>query len=149
MIIHRDHLLEAKKTCVGVEAGRYQAKEYADSIERKYGRRPVIFLTNGFETHIIDGQYPERKCSCIYSKRDLEKWFNLRSMRTSLRNVTVDKTIAGRYYQEAAIKAVCDAFDQKNRRKALLVMATDTNSNRTLQDTDKCRMGEEYSVSGR
>ena len=43
----------------------------------KYKRRPVIFLTNGFETHIIDGQYPERKCSVIYSKRDLEKWFNL------------------------------------------------------------------------
>ena len=42
-------------------------------------RRPVIFLTNGFETHIIDGQYPERKCSVIYSKRDLEKWFNLLS----------------------------------------------------------------------
>ena len=125
-------IIEAKKTCVGVEAGRYQAKEYADSIERKYGRRPVIFLTNGFETHIIDGQYPERKCSCIYSKRDLEKWFNLRSMRTSLRNVTVDKTIAGRYYQEAAIKAVCDAFDQKNRRKALLVMATGSGKTRTV-----------------
>lgn len=125
-------IIEAKKTCVGVETGRYQAKEYADSIERKYGRRPVIFLTNGFETHIIDGQYPERKCSCIYSKRDLEKWFNLRSMRTSLRNVTVDKTIAGRYYQEAAIKAVCDAFDQKNRRKALLVMATGSGKTRTV-----------------
>lgn len=125
-------IIEAKKTCVGVEAGRYQAKEYADSIERKYGRRPVIFLTNGFETHIIDGQYPERMCSCIYSKRDLEKWFNLRSMRTSLRNVTVDKTIAGRYYQEAAIKAVCDAFDQKNRRKALLVMATGSGKTRTV-----------------
>lgn len=125
-------IIEAKKTCVGVEAGRYQAKKYADSIERKYGRRPVIFLTNGFETHIIDGQYPERKCSCIYSKRDLEKWFNLRSMRTSLRNVTVDKTIAGRYYQEAAIKAVCDAFDQKNRRKALLVMATGSGKTRTV-----------------
>lgn len=125
-------IIEAKKTCVGVEAGRYQAKKYADSIERKYGRRPVIFLTNGFETHIIDGQYPERKCSCIYSKRDLEKWFNLRSMRTSLRNVTVDKTIAGRYYQEAAIKTVCDAFDQKNRRKALLVMATGSGKTRTV-----------------
>ncbi len=125
-------IIEAKKTCVGVEAGRYQAKEYADSIERKYGRRPVIFLTNGFETHIIDGQYPERKCSCIYSKRDLEKWFNLRSMRTSLRNVTVDKAIAGRYYQEAAIKAVCDVFDQKNRRKALLVMATGSGKTRTV-----------------
>ena len=25
----------------------------------------TIFLTNGFETRIIDGQYPERKCATI------------------------------------------------------------------------------------
>lgn len=70
-------VIEAKRTCVDVSKGRQQAKLYADLLEQKYNRRPVIFLTNGFETHIIDGQYPERKCSVIYSKRDLEKWFNL------------------------------------------------------------------------
>lgn len=51
-------------------------------------------MTNGFETRIIDGQYPERKCASIYSKRDLEKWFNLLTMRTSLKHVAVDKDIA-------------------------------------------------------
>lgn len=125
-------VIEAKRTCVDVAKGRQQAKLYADIIEQKYKRRPVIFLTNGFETHIIDGQYPERKCSCIYSKRDLEKWFNLLTMRTSLRNVMVNKDIAGRYYQEAAIKAVCNAFDEKNRRKALIVMATGSGKTRTV-----------------
>ena len=45
-------------------------------------------------------------------------------MRTGLKHVTVDKNIAGRYYQESAVKAVCDSLDEKNRRKALLVMAT-------------------------
>lgn len=93
---------------------------YADLLEKTYKRRPVVFLTNGFDTRIIDGQYPERKCSVIYSKRDLEKWFNLRSMRTSLKHITVDKNIAGRYYQEAAIKAVCRSFDEKNRGKHCL-----------------------------
>lgn len=44
------------------------------------------------------------------------------TMRTSLKHVVVDKNIAGRYYQESAIKAVCNSFDEKNRRKALLVM---------------------------
>ena len=117
-------IIEAKRTCVDVSKGRQQAKLYADLLEQKYKRRPVIFLTNGFDTHIIDGQYPERKCAVIYSKRDLEKWFNLLSMRTSLKHVTVDKNVAGRYYQEAAVKAVCDSFEEKNRRKALLVMAT-------------------------
>lgn len=125
-------VIEAKRTCVDVSKGRQQAKLYADLLEQKYKRRPVVFLTNGFETHIIDGQYPERKCSVIYSKRDLEKWFNLRSMRTSLKNVIVDKNIAGRYYQESAIKAVCSSFDEKNRRKALLVMATGSGKTRTV-----------------
>ena len=125
-------VIEAKRTCVDVSEGRQQAKLYADLLERKYKRRPVIFLTNGFDTRIIDGQYPERKCAAIYSKRDLEKWFNLRAMRTGLRNITIDKNIAGRYYQEAAIKAVCDSFSVKNKRKALLVMATGSGKTRTV-----------------
>ena len=125
-------VIEAKRTCVDVSKGRQQAKLYADLLEKKYKRRPVIFLTNGFETHIIDGQYPERKCATIYSKRDLEKWFNLLTMRISLKHITVDKSIADRYYQEAAIKAVCNSFDEKNHRKALLVMATGSGKTRTV-----------------
>lgn len=125
-------VIEAKRTCVDVSKGRQQTELYADILEKKYKRRPVIFLTNGFETRILDGQYPERKCACLYSKRDLEKMFNLRTMRTSLKNAMVKKNIAGRYYQEGAIKAVCDAFDQKNRRKALLVMATGSGKTRTV-----------------
>lgn len=125
-------VVEAKRTCVDVSKGRHQAKLYADLLEKQYGRRPVIFLTNGFETRIQDNLYPERKCACIYSKRDLEKLFNLQTLRTSLKNVTVDKRIAGRYYQEGAIKAVCDSFGNKNRRKALLVMATGSGKTRTV-----------------
>lgn len=125
-------VIEAKRTCVDVAKGRQQAKLYADLLEKQCGRRPVIFLTNGFDTRIDDGQYPERKVSMIYSKRDLEKWFNLQSMKTSLKHITVDKNIAGRYYQEGAVKAVCDSFGNKNRRKALLVMATGSGKTRTV-----------------
>ena len=125
-------VIEAKRTCVDVAKGRQQAKLYADLLEKQYHRRPVVFLTNGFETRIIDNQYPERKCAVIYSKRDLEKLFNLQAMRTSFTHVSVDKSIAGRYYQEGAIKAVCDSFDKKNRRKALLVMATGSGKTRTV-----------------
>ena len=103
-------VIEAKRTCVDVAKGRQQAKLYADLLEKKYHRRPVIFLTNGFETRITDNLYPERRCAAIYSKRDLEKLFNLQTMRTSLKNAMVDRAIAGRYYQEGAIKAVCDAI---------------------------------------
>jgi len=126
-------VLEAKRTCVDVAKGRQQAKLYADLLEQKYGRRPIIFLSNGFDTRIWnDKYYPERKVASVYSKRDLEKLFNLHTMRTSLKNVTVDKAIAGRYYQEGAIKAVCETLDKKNRRKALLVMATGSGKTRTV-----------------
>lgn len=125
-------VIEAKRTCKDVAVGRQQAKLYADLLEKKYGRRPVIFLTNGFDTRITDNLYPERKCAAIYSKRDLEKLFNLQTMRTSLKHISVDQNIAGRYYQEAAIKAVCDSFDKRNRRKALLVMATGSGKTRTV-----------------
>lgn len=125
-------VVEAKRTCVDPVKGRQQAKLYADIMEQQQGRRPVIFLTNGFETRIIDGQYPERKCAAIWSKRDLEKWFNLLRMRTHLKNAVVDKDIAGRYYQDGAIKAVCTSLDEKNRRKALLVMATGSGKTRTV-----------------
>lgn len=126
-------VLEAKRTCVDVSKGRQQAKLYADLLEQKYGRRPVIFLSSGFDTRIWDDKYyPERRVASVYSKRDLEKLFNLRSMRTSLKNIFVDKKIAGRYYQEGAIKAVCESFEKKNRRKALLVMATGSGKTRTV-----------------
>ena len=125
-------VLEAKRTCVDVAKGRQQAKLYADLLEKKYGRRPVIFLSNGFDTRIEDNLYPERKVASVYSKRDLEKLFNLQTMRTSLTHIMINKSIAGRYYQEAAIKAVCDSFDKKNRRKALLVMATGSGKTRTV-----------------
>lgn len=125
-------IVEAKRSCVDPAVGRQQAKLYADIIEKQQGRRPVIFLTNGFETKIDDGQYPERKCAAIWSKRDLEKLFNLLRMRTHLDNIVVDENIAGRYYQENAIKAVCNTFDARNRRKALLVMATGSGKTRTV-----------------
>lgn len=125
-------VIEAKRTCVDVSKGRQQAKLYADLLEKKYHRRPVIFLTNGFETRLVDNQYPERPVAAFYSKRDLEKLFNLQTMRSSLKHVMINKDIAGRYYQEAAVKAVCNALDEKNRRRALLVMATGSGKTRTV-----------------
>ena len=125
-------VIEAKRTCVDVAKGRQQAKLYADLLEKQYNRRPVIFLTNGFETRIDDGKYPERRVAAVFSKRDLEKMFNLRRMRQPMSVIHVDKNIAGRYYQEEAIKAVCESFDKKNRRKALLVMATGSGKTRTV-----------------
>jgi len=126
-------VIEAKKTCVDVSKGRQQAVLYADYLEKKFKCRPVIFLSNGFDTRIwIDGKagYPERPVSGIYSKRDLEKLYNIMSMRTHLDNIIINDIITNRYYQKAAIKAVCETFDDQNRRKALLVMATGSGKTR-------------------
>ena len=125
-------IIEAKRTCKDVEVGRQQAILYANILEKQYKRRPVIFLSNGFETRIIDNTYPERKVSSIYSKRDLEKYFNLMSTRGPLNFIEINDKIAGRYYQKEAIKSVCEAFDNGNRRKALLVMATGSGKTRTV-----------------
>ena len=125
-------IIEAKRTCVEETKGRQQAKLYADCLEKQYGSRPVIFLSNGFNSRIDDGQYPERKVATIFSKRDLEKLFNLRRSRFSLKDIAINKNIAGRYYQEGAIKAVCHSFEEKKQRKALLVMATGSGKTRTV-----------------
>jgi len=126
-------VIEAKRTSVSVEKGRQQAVLYADFLEKKYGQRPIIFMTNGYETRIwSDKYYPERQVSGIYSKRDLEKEFNKMRGRTALNAVQVSDEISNRYYQKEAIQAVCDAFDARNRRKALLVMATGSGKTRTV-----------------
>ena len=124
---------EAKRTSANVEKGRQQAVLYADFLEKKFGCRPVLFLTNGYETRIwSDKYYPERLVSGIYSKRDLEKEFNKMKIRQPLKGVTVKDEISNRYYQKEAIQSVCDAFSERNRRKALLVMATGSGKTRTV-----------------
>ena len=126
-------LVEAKCTCKDPAAGRQQAKLYADLLEKTFGRRPVIFLTNGFDTRIWNAPYyNERPVSGVYAKRDLEKEFNKLTIRASLENVSPREDIAGRYYQVEAVKAVCHAFGAENRRRALLVMATGSGKTRTI-----------------
>lgn len=126
-------VIEAKRTSVNVEKGRQQAKLYADFLEKKTGQRPVIFLSNGYETRIwSDKYYPERQVSGIYSKRDLEKEFNKMKDRTLLKGVRISDEISNRCYQKEAIQGVCDAFGERNRRKALLVMATGSGKTRTV-----------------
>ena len=126
-------VIEAKRTSVNVEKGRQQAVLYADFLEKKFNQRPAIFLTNGYDTFFWnDKHYPERRVSGIYSKRDLEKEFQILKERMPLKQVTINDAISNRYYQKEAITAVCDAFGERNRRKALLVMATGSGKTRTV-----------------
>ena len=42
-------LVEAKRTRRDPRVGQQQAKLYADCLEKKFGQRPIIFYTNGYE----------------------------------------------------------------------------------------------------
>ena len=122
-------VIEAKKTAIDPNVGKQQAILYADLLERKYGRRPVIYYTNGFTTYIIDGLgYPYRKIFAFHTADDLERLIQKRS-RGRINDVTVKNEITNREYQKRAIKAVCESFNN-NKRKALLVMATGTGKTR-------------------
>lgn len=124
-------IVEAKKTTHSAKKGQHQAKLYADCLEKKYNHRPVIFCTNGYTTWIWDSAlYPPRPVSGFYTKAELE-WCIQRRKRKPLHNYKTDKNIAGRPYQERAIKRVAEAFELAHR-KALLVMATGTGKTRTV-----------------
>jgi len=124
-------IVEAKRTSQDPNAGRTQAVLYANSLERKFGRRPMMFTTNGFETYFWDDKIsPQRLVSMIFSKDNLQKLMNRRTERKELDSVPIDQNISGRTYQMAAIRAICDNITQGFRRH-LLVMATGTGKTRT------------------
>lgn len=124
-------VVEAKKTTVDPEAGRQQAKLYADGLERMHGQRPVIFYTNGYEIRIWDDlAYPPRRVAGFYKKEELQRLILRRSQRSPLDVARIRETIVERYYQKRAIGGVFAHFGQ-SRRKALLVMATGTGKTRT------------------
>ncbi len=124
-------VVEAKRTSKDPNVGRKQAALYADCLERRFGRRPMMFTTNGFETYFWDDRTsPQRKVSGIFSKDDLQKLMNRRTERMELTKVPIDDKITDRYYQKEAIRAVCEQIEQ-GFRKHLLVMATGTGKTRT------------------
>lgn len=124
-------VVEAKRTSKDPNIGRKQAVLYADCLERKFGRRPMMFTTNCFETYFWDDQSgPQRKVSGVFSKDDLQKLMNRRTERLNLTGVPIDDKITDRYYQKEAIRAVCGQMEQ-GFRKHLLVMATGTGKTRT------------------
>lgn len=124
-------VIEAKRSSKDPNIGRKQAVLYADCLEKKFGRRPMMFTTNGFETYFWDDKTgPQRKVSGVFSKDDLQKLMNRRSERKVLSEIAIDDKITDRYYQKEAIRAVCDHVVQ-GFRKNLLVMATGTGKTRT------------------
>lgn len=127
-------ILEAKRTSKSAQKGKQQARLYADCLQAEFGYRPLIFLSNGFDTFFIDDESgPERQVSGVFSRDDLQRIMNRRGSCQALSSVSVNTDIAGgganRYYQVEAIKRACANFDEGHRR-GLLVMATGTGKTR-------------------
>ena len=122
-------VIEAKRTSVSPIKGKHQAELYAECLEKRYGVKPVIYYTNGFETNIIDGLgYPPRKLYAFHSESNLE-WLIQQRQRHDINDFSIKDNITDRHYQKTAIKAVCEHFNTKHR-KGLLVMATGTGKTR-------------------
>ncbi|BCB02138.1 DEAD/DEAH box helicase [Bacillus sp. KH172YL63] len=123
-------VVEAKRTSKDPNVGKQQAKLYADCIEQRYGQRPVIFYTNGFETYIWHQPYPPRRVFGFYNHADLKLVIDRITMKRELKSIEINDEITNRYYQKESILAVCDALE-RNQRKMLLVMATGSGKTRT------------------
>lgn len=123
-------VIEAKRTSVDAKVGRHQAELYADCLQKRYAcPMPVIYYSNGFDTHIIDGQgYPARNVMGFHTKDELRRIIAQRG-HTNISDLTINENISGRKYQKRVIEAVCKHFNDKHRR-ALLVMATGTGKTR-------------------
>jgi type I restriction enzyme R subunit len=126
-------LVEAKRTRRDPRAGQQQAKLYADCLELQFGRRPVIFYSNGYEHWIWDDtSYPPRRVQGFYKKAELELLIQRRASRKPLASAEINGAIVERYYQTRAIRRIAESFERDRDRKALLVMATGAGKTRTV-----------------
>ena len=126
-------VVEAKRTKREATVGQQQAKLYADCLEAKYKRRPVIFYTNGYEYWFWDDKAaPPRRVQGFYKKAELELLMQRRTGRKSLALEQINSDIAGRTYQHQAIRSVAEAMEKHNQRRSLIVMATGSGKTRTV-----------------
>ena len=124
-------VVEAKKTIKDPRVGQQQAKLYADCLENEFKRRPLIYYTNGYEHWFWDNlNYPPRRVQGFHKKDELELMMQRRTDRLPLAGEKINKEIAGRPYQEQAIRSVTESMEKENRRRNLLVMATGTGKTR-------------------
>lgn len=126
-------VVEAKRTSKGAEIGKQQAFLYANCLEKQFGRRPVIFYSNGYETFLWDdANYPPRPVQGFYTKDELDLTIQRREIRQALQEKDINADVAGRHYQKRAITKIAENFEKDKRRKALLVMATGAGKTRTV-----------------
>lgn len=124
-------VVEVKKPSINAMSGSQQAKLYADCLQNKYGRRPLIFNANGFELYYTNDflGYPSREVSGFFTQEELQLEIDRRKLRIPLERIEISDKITNRPYQKEAVTAVCDAISNKHR-KMLIVQATGSGKTR-------------------
>ncbi|MCC8146298.1 MAG: DUF4145 domain-containing protein [Bacteroidales bacterium] len=108
-------VIEVKKTSKSASEGKHQSTLYADCLQKKYGVRPVIYYTNGYETYIIDDLgYPSRSVYGFHTHDELELLIQ-RKGRKDITDLSIREDITNRAYQKQAVTAVCEHFNGKHR----------------------------------
>ena len=133
-------VVEAKRANISPEEGKRQAELYANCLAEQCGLRPVIFYTNGYDTHLWDDHfYPPRQVQGFYTKAELELMVKRRTDRKSFfesgmpnSNLVINNEITNRHYQKSAITKLLQDFELEHERKGLFVMATGTGKTRTV-----------------
>lgn len=75
-------IVEAKRTSYSEQKGLKQARLYAGCLEREFGYKPPIFLTNGFATLFVDDENgAPRPVSGFFSQDDLQKLLTVGRLR--------------------------------------------------------------------
>ena len=126
-------LVEAKRTKRDPRVGHQQADLYADCLEKMFGRRPIIFYSNGYEHWMWDdANYPPRPVQGFLKKAELELLIQRRTTRKRLADGKINEAIVERYYQTRCIRRIGEAFEKDHDRKTLVVMATGGGKTRTV-----------------
>ena len=131
-------IIEAKKASYNAKKGEFQALEYAEALERKFNFFPIRFVTNGFEIFIYENKNSiPRRIYGFYRKEELLKIIARRNEKITSNDISINKKIIDRYYQERAVKKAIENYISGNR-KSLLVMATGSGKTRVAISLVDC-----------
>ncbi len=125
-------IVEAKRQSRSPQTAREQAKIYAERIQQNQSFRPFVFLTNGVELWFWNTEEETpREVAGFFARDDLERLLFIKQSKLTLAGASINTDIAGRLYQQEAIRRVSTTFEVDKKRRALLVMATGTGKTRT------------------
>ena len=126
-------VVEAKRTSIDPRLAQTQAEFYVTQLEKLQSFRPFAFMTNGNDIYFLDAGYANKRLvSGFFSPGDLENLLFIRQNQLPPSQASINTAITDRLYQQETIRRVCEVFEERKKRKALLVMATGTGKTRTV-----------------